>query len=228
MFSFQPVENAFIGKTYRREAFIVEHFDKESFVTAYDIDLQNKISNARVVNRDDLIDALKTANHSNGLDILDPRILVSTPSTMVWTYKPSKYQPLYYRHNNRTFAKPILWCTFIFKYHQGRLSVCVAPNGKRPTVNTRVYCAPLPNVYQSGKICLGTCQLPTTGNIDEISEAYFNSTKTHMNSNGLFRKKKSLGNTDYYAWLQSKVETPIRVSELAVYGTLNNFIGNNK
>ncbi|MFC5079548.1 hypothetical protein VTH8203_01536 [Vibrio thalassae] len=222
MFNFEPVENVANNITYRKEAFVLEHFGKESFLTAYDVNDDNTIANARVISRAEFIESL-CSNSVN--EIIDPRILVNSAMLKVWTYTPRPNQPLFFNYAKRKFASPIKWCTFVFKYQKGSLSVGVIRAAKtRPTLETKVYYAPLPNIYSSGNICLGSCTLPTNGSIDEISEAYLNSTKTHFNYKNLFRDPTLGCYSNYYAWLERKRTEPIKVSELSVMGTLGTFI----
>lgn len=129
-----------------------------------------------------------------------------------------------YQHKGSSFAAPIQWCNFVFKLQDGALSVVVSRGKSRINGNTKLYHAPLPNVYESAKICLGSCTIPNSTDIDQISEAYFNSTKTHFNCNKSFRSKKQKTPKEYAQWLKTKVKSSIKVSELTSFGTLNQFI----
>ncbi|WP_428774871.1 hypothetical protein [Vibrio sp.] len=202
--------------------FLLEQYNgKETFVSS--IPLKNgQIGTPIVIDPQELIEKLTTQD--NTVELIDDRILVKTASKLVWTYQPAATQPLYYRHNKHSFTKPIKWPKLIFKLENGRLAVCVAPNRKRPSLSDTVYHAPLPNVYESGNICLGSCSLPVTNNIDQIAETYLNSTKTHLNFSGALRAHKKLSQSQYFKWMKTKHTDRIKLSELAPIGSLNKFI----
>ncbi|MFA0698170.1 hypothetical protein, partial [Vibrio sp. 10N.222.49.C9] len=91
----------------------------------------------------------------------------------------------------------INWNHLVFCYDKSTTSLCVAvtQHAKRCTATTRLYFAPLPNVWQNTSICLGSVNLPKTEDIDEIAKAYINSTKTHLNHTGMFRDSQ-VSNTE--------------------------------
>lgn len=210
-------------KANRKEALILETYQNETFITCYDIDHKDNPVNPRVVSPEAVLEKL-SADRVCETDIIDSRILVNTKSKLVWHYTPSPKQPLYYRYNNHSMATPIQWCSFVLKRQGQGLSIAVVRSKQRPTLSTRLYRAPLPNVYQSGQICLGSCVLPDTVNVDAISEEYLNSAKTHLIYKSPLRGQETLSDTELFTWLQSKITAPIRVSELAPFGTLADFI----
>lgn len=222
-FSAKHHEAIEVKQQYNVEAILLEHVDGQSFVTAFDLDSQGAVKGKRIVNPSDLVTKFSSQQDTDK-GFIDPRILVNTRGKIVWHYTPRSNQNLYYRYGSNSMAKPIKWCSFLFKYESGRLSIAVLRSKQRPTLTTRIYHAPLPNVHSNGDICLGSCVLPKTGNIDQISEAYFESTKTHMLSGCRLRGKENLSDKDLFKWLESKVENPIRVSELTPFGTVQNFI----
>lgn len=211
-------------KANQKEVFILESIGGRSFLTAFDC-VNNKPANPRSVHPEALIE--KLSGNSIQTSFIDERILVKNSQMIVWTYTPPKGQLLHYRHNGKTLVAPIQWNNLIFKKHGRALSVVAVRSKKRPSLTTRVYHAPIPNVYTSGNICLGNVSLPETDNIDDLAQVYLQSTKTHLNNSIFLRKHakdKSLTSKVYYEWIKTKTENPILVSELSVYGTLNDFI----
>lgn len=215
--------------TSRMEVVAFETINNETFITHYDVKIADangarnesyEIYNPKVINPTTLVDKLNLKQSG----LIDPRVLVDSGNTLIWQYTPNPEQCLYYKYRDKTFAKPIKWCNFIFKLQGNELSVFAVQHKSRPTEKTRLYFAPLPNVYSSGNICLGSCSLPRNKDIDAISECYFESVKTHLNNRKLLRGHKEVSDTQFFNWIKSKTTTPIRVSELKLFGTLKDIL----
>ncbi|ENM5835483.1 hypothetical protein NTH44_003593 [Vibrio metoecus] len=229
MITILPSEDKSLNKpnTNSRTLFLIEQIGSEGFVSKMDIDSEGNIGSSIVINPSELIERMYEAqsnNNSHSKSLLDERILVKNCDELVWYYKPEDKQRFFYRHEGRTINAPIKWPTFIFRKTGNELKVGVIQHNKRPTLTTRIYYAPLPNVYDSGKICLGSCTLPNTFDVDEISKAYFNSVKTHINNKKMLRAFKMISQEDYFQFISKKKTEPVRVSELTVYGTVKQFI----
>lgn len=229
MFNVNPPSIATPDRHFQ-EIFLLDTINGKSYLTAFEVK-DNTPKNPKVIDHKQLI--AKLSKQSSTLSLTDERILATSHDTIVWTYTPKPSQPLFYRQGGKTIAKPIMWPTFIFKKKGGSLSVGVLRGRGRPNANTKVYCAPLPNVYHNGGICMGSCNITNLDDIDAISEEYLNSTKTHLNNREFLRHPKKvmksptqdrLSNADYYRWISTKHDEPIRVSELSVLGTVDSFI----
>lgn len=212
----------------RKTLFLLERFGSEAYISQMNVSQDGTVEEAQVIDPAQFIEQLQDTS-SNSLyaksEILDERILVKSTSKLAWYYQPKPSQRLFYKQSGRTLNAKINWCTFVFVRVQKRLFVGVIQHNKRPNAKTRVYAAPLPNVYEkTGSICLGSCVLPDTMDIDKISETYLNSVKTHLNSQSQFRAKKTTTDKEYFDYISSKQEEKIKVSELAIMGTLSDFI----
>lgn len=132
---------------------------------------------------------------------------------------------MYLKSNGQSLALKIKWPNLLFARKGKALFVAVLQHKTRPTNKTRLYLAPLPNVYANHNICLGSVSLPDNNDIDEISMAYIESTKTHL-SNSDFWRKGGLTIERYVQWIKQKADskTPISVSELKYSGTVSEFI----
>ncbi|MFL7013649.1 hypothetical protein [Enterovibrio norvegicus] len=228
MIDFDTPQDYSLGSTQssKKTLFVFEQFGTEGFVSQINVRQNGELDTPKVIDPQELVQKLSEANaySRNEDDLIDPRILVKSSRKLVWFYQPKPRQPLFYKLGASTFSKPIQWPTFVFKRTGTALSVCVIQNNSRPNNNTRVYHAPLPNVYKTGAICLGSCVLPLTNDVDALSEAYLNSIKTHLNYNNGLRHQPQLTDAKYFKWVKSKIKSPISVSELAPYGTLESFI----
>ncbi|WP_439438041.1 hypothetical protein [Salinivibrio costicola] len=210
-----------------RTVYLLDQFGDRAFLSQMPVLDDGEIGEAHVIDPNQFIETLREAqniDNSESVGLIDQRLLVKNSKHMVWMYTPTPDQPFYYRHMNKRLATPINWPTLVFKRTGQSLSVCVLQHKTRPSLNTRVYHAPLPNVYKSGSICLGGCVLPMTDDIDAITEEYLNSVKTHLNFDGGFRGVDAMTDKQYFQYIQRKTKEKIKVSELTPFGTLKDFI----
>lgn len=228
MFEFTaPFDRQDSQQRIARTVYLLEQFGDKAFLSQMPVEDDGEIGQGHVIDPNQFIETLREAQNtddSDGVDLIDRRLLVKNSKHMVWMYTPNPDQPFYYHHQNKRLAKPIHWPTFVFKRTGQSLSVCVLQHKTRPSLNTRVYHAPLPNVYKSGSICLGGCVLPLTDDIDAITEEYLNSVKTHLNFDGGFRGVDAMTDKQYFQYIQRKTKEKIKVSELTPFGTLKDFI----
>jgi len=220
-------------KSNIKRIFVLESFSGVSYVTEF---TQNKeeISTGKIINFGEFVGNLNdiyesnekaiSGNYSNEVELIDPRILVSKPNLLVWTYTPSPEQFIYYKYGKQGYAGRFNWPTLLFVRKGRALSVAVIRSSKnRPTLDTQLYQPPFPNT-DNGKICLGSVSLPEHNDIEKITIAYLDSTKTHFNGekNHIFRNEEIPKN--YAKWLKSKAKNKVKISELKPLSTLAKFI----
>lgn len=214
-----------------KQIFVVETISNKTFITEY-AQVAGKVSGGQVLSTNEFIEVvsqlrkLPTDTTAKSKALIDSRILLDDGFSLVWTYTPEPDQNLYYSHGGHGFIGVIQWPTFIFRRSGNQLSIGVIQSRhKRPTLDTKVYRAPLPNISGTGAICLGSAKLPKSNlDIDAIAKAYLDSTKTHFGYSNCFRHKKEITAAQYVKWLKQKESEPVRVSELAVFGTVKDFI----
>ncbi|MDN2483880.1 hypothetical protein [Vibrio agarivorans] len=212
--------------SYQCNLYMVESLGTQTFITQYDTTKENTAINPVVISPSDLITKLRESTNEDGeLDIIDPRLLVDNGTCRVWVYTPEPDQPLYYNYGKKQRVQTVKkWCPLLFKMVDGKLYVAALRYGTRPKMDTRIYHVPLPNVYSNGSICLGDVKLPKHFDVDAVSKAYLDSNKSHLNYTGGFRRKGTLKNEEYFEWLIRRDSEPMRVSELSVMGTVEQFI----
>lgn len=222
-----------------KQIFILEKTSGRTFITEYKSN-ETGIGAGRVLKLEEFTDSVNTAledqyskinknnkiNKKNDLGLLDERIILMKHNKLVWKYTPKPSQFLYLKYGSSGYVGKFNWPTLVFKLENRTLSVAVLRSSKnRPTSDTRIYHAPLPNIYVNGNICLGTALLPKGNDIDEISEAYLNSTKTNfLKGMTCFRNKEIKSMSHYLKWVKEKAHDKIKVSELAPMGTITSFI----
>ncbi|MEH6454733.1 MAG: hypothetical protein V7749_00295 [Cocleimonas sp.] len=122
----------------------------------------------------------------------DEHIIVKSSELLVW-HTPRQSRVLYLSKGNVKVTLPPL--LYVFRAPNGHstasLSVFALAANKRPNLHSKLYHAPLMNIYQSGKLCLGTMKLPKAINSDTIAlveKEFFGSRFTHPNHEELTRK----------------------------------------
>ena len=115
--------------------------------------------------KENLIDIL--LNIDSDIEFIDLRILVKSRQMLVWYNPPQKAEISFnspaYTGNVDTFIPGL-----IFIATPGNLR-CYSYKGKsRPTPDTKLYWAPLGNMYEDGSFCTGNCETPKENSIASI------------------------------------------------------------
>ena len=111
--------------------------------------------------KETLVDLL--LNIDAGIEFIDTRILIKSRSLLAW-YNPPQVIDVLFRDSVHKAPIPGL----IFIASQGKLR-CFAFKGKgRPTPDTKLFLAPMGNMYSSGSFCSGNCDVPKDNTIASI------------------------------------------------------------
>lgn len=169
----------------------VEHFDMDkngSPINAHPLTVREANLLAKALNTEKKKD--KAFLKSNG--ILSTNILHINPSeekgSVIW-YTKSQQRQLFFVDNLQipnglAFVTPMLW-----KATKNSLSVFSLPSDRRPTEKTKLYYAPFFNLYEDGKVCMGTVNVSInqSTSIEEFVQAwenyFFNSYFSHLLGN---------------------------------------------
>ncbi|WP_199438515.1 hypothetical protein [Vibrio owensii] len=208
---------------------LINNEDHHSRITQFRIGHDNQPMDAESVSVEEVMQQLKEADSNEVTTpkrLNDPRVLFDNGRTLIWHYRPSKQQKLFLKHNGRNINQKFPFPSLVFAYDEEAhsLHIVAMRHHKRPDLDTRLYCAPLPNISTNGNVCLGNVVMPKTRCIDALSEEYLNSFKTHLNNTELFRKGETT-NGRYFKWAKEAIKNnKISLAEIAVYGTLREFI----
>ncbi|MCY9870508.1 hypothetical protein [Vibrio barjaei] len=194
---------------------LVENHNQYSEFTCFPLNHDNQPSETPYsISTDALMDMVTLPTTSNTqAELTDERVFLDNAQYLGWTYQTTDKTKLFYSHETKVIANSFPFPPLIFLLHKTKrtLSIYATQHKTRPKMTTRLYCAPLPNINNFGHVCLGSLVLPKENNIDAISEAYFQSTKTHLNNKDLFRGK-SVTNQEYYNWALEVIKTKRKVS----------------
>ncbi len=170
--------------------FYVEHFDMDSNgtpINAHPLTIQEGKKLSQMLNIDE--EQKNACFIPNGL--LPTNVLYLNPTDngqVIWYNKPQK-QKVYFIESlgisNGTAYMP----TLIFKATKTELSVYALKSNRRPSMNTKLYYAPFFNVYESGKICMGSVDIKVSKaqSLEEFislwEDHFFNSYFAHLLGN---------------------------------------------
>jgi len=169
----------------------VEHFDMDNNgtpVNAHPLTEREAkvLARALVTEKDKEQDFLK----SNG--ILGSNILHINPNkekgAVLWHSKAQKRQLYFVENldipNGIAYVPPMIWYA-----NKNSLTVYALVSDRRPTEKTPLYCAPFFNIYQDGKVCMGSVNIniKNSASIEEFTLAwedyFFNSYFSHLLGN---------------------------------------------
>ncbi|GEM52757.1 hypothetical protein EB1_25470 [Empedobacter brevis NBRC 14943 = ATCC 43319] len=164
----------------------VEHFDMDTNgnpVNAHPLTVQE--ANA-------LAKSLHTADRAflqpNGILPISILHINSGNGTVIW-YTTAQQRQLYFVDslqipNGKAQVPPMLW-----KATKNSLSVFAMTTDRRPTENSELYHAPFFNMYEDGKVCMGTVDvnIKNSASVEEFTQAwetyFFNSYFSHLLGN---------------------------------------------
>lgn len=133
-------------------------------------------------------------------DLLPENILAFSPRHMMW-WRPAGHSPVFF--NNKELGKKsasVPHPALLFMVVEGTWSVWALSESRRPTLSTPLFHAPYFNVYDDGRICVGSASIPdrlSPSTIPTWESAFFDSEFTHVNGQ---KKKIAHVNGEYAFW----------------------------
>ncbi len=130
-----------------------------------------------------LVDILKNReNQSNAL--LPENVLGSSTSHAIW-FNKGKVGSMWIKGKDGAQEFTVPWPNLIYYVHDGVLKIA-AYKGCRPNGKTKLYHAPLLNIYRSTKVCLGNATVPPSSTIQDMNNwnsVIHDTLFTHINHN---------------------------------------------
>lgn len=133
-------------------------------------------------------------------EFLPENVLSFSPMHLMW-WSPAANRRVFFRNQelgNRSEVVP--HPPLLNMVIGGAWYVFALKEDKRPTLDTPLFHAPYFNIYDDGRICVGTAQIPdqlTTSMIAQWEAAFFDSAFTHMNGQV---KKATHPRGEYALW----------------------------
>lgn len=140
------------------------------------------------LSRDAAIAALKKLlGLSHGREIIPEHVLYSDSGRTLW-YRTARRAPAFFHTGNAAFdrdlqGKTALYPALLFLAVPNNLYAWALPDDSRPATDTKLYRAPVLNVYDDGRLCSGTAKLPIEIGLDisVFERAFYETTFTHSN-----------------------------------------------
>lgn len=165
----------------------VEHFDMDKNGTPVNAHPLT-VNEAKVLAKALHTDKEKDKAFLKPKGIFPTNILHINPSkkgTVLWHTKAQEQQ-LYFVNglgipNGKTYVPAMLWYA-----SKNSLSVFAIATDRRPSENTTLYYAPFFNIYEDGKVCMGTVSIDikNSATVEEFTDAwedyFFNSYFSHL------------------------------------------------
>lgn len=169
----------------------VEHFDMDKNgnpINAHPLTVKEANVLAKALNTEQ--EKNKAFLKSNG--ILPTNILHINPNaekgSVIWYTKTQQRQMYFVESlqipNGKAQVPPMLW-----KATKNGLSVFALSNDRRPTEKTQLYHTPFFNIYEDGKVCMGTVsvEIKNSASVEEFIQAweyyFFTSYFSHLLGN---------------------------------------------
>lgn len=121
--------------------------------------------------------------------LLTPNVLLSLPEETLW-YRPAQRRAMWIRYGKTRRALTVPWPALVFHARDGGLRIAaLRAANKRPDENTRLYHAPLMNIYENGSLCLGNITPPSCGlsGMAAWEAAVYDTLFTHTNHRNTLR-----------------------------------------
>lgn len=123
-------------------------------------------------------------DHKPNFDLIPTNVLVDNEYTLMW-YAKRRIAPMWFRVGSKPTAYEVEWPPLLFVIDRKDRSMRVfgLANNSRPTENTRLYNAPLMNIYSHAGVCQGTAYLPaelTARTIPQSEATIYQSQFTHV------------------------------------------------
>jgi len=190
----------FYGKRLRRElvaAATVHQFNGHQLLAGRPMSLED-------VN--DLLEAL--AGRSPKKEIMPEHVLFKDAGDTLW-WHPQQQRPMWFLRGRRRVKHVVPWPALVFHVRGQTLRVVALNNNERPSDRSRIYHAPLMNIYADDRLCMGNISPPGSGigAINAWESAIYDTVFTHVNHDLTlkFRRPPANGNLAHYRFW-SKLE----------------------
>lgn len=153
--------------------------------TKHSIGKNNTLSLGRVISTNTIATKVAGLIHQKpNPDLIPDHVLMENESTLMW-YAKRRIAPMWFRVGQKPIAYVVEWppLLFVIDRYQGSMRVFGLANNSRPNVNTRLYHAPLMNIYKHAGVCQGTAHLPselTVRTIPQCEATIYQSQFTHV------------------------------------------------
>lgn len=189
-----------------------------------------KLGLGRVVSLSYLADEFENAGAGiSDLELLPESVFVNSRETLAWVSKAEK-RAMWFNLGGKRRGFNVWWPHLIYIADKKRnsLRVFAVRNAKRPTLDTKLYHAPLMNISDDGVLCAGSARLPRklcVETLDRIEACVTDSCFTHVNHRETIRGIST--NSEHVGFWRGKEKAKgrVKVGDLNQRGTLAEVLG---
>jgi PRTRC genetic system protein B len=111
------------------------------------------------------------ANKSDlsGEVLLPSNVLMNAQTKLVWVREP-EIKKMWFKVGKKKVSYTVPWPRLIYVATPNGLSVYAIKGRRRPTADTKLYHAPLMNIYDDGRVCLGSARMPERFDLSSIPD----------------------------------------------------------
>lgn len=197
-------------------ALVFHQYEQELLVTRHAIRSNGQIAPGALATSETVEEALRLFNgQQRERKLLDANVLFSSPDETLW-YRPAQRRPIWFQRGKQKRMLTVPWPALVFHARNGGLRVAaLRATNKRPDENTRLYHAPLMNIYANGSLCLGNIAAPGCGlsGMAEWEAAIYDTLFVHTNHDQTLKHPaptKDDNIAHYRFWLQLDREKATR------------------
>lgn len=173
---------------------------------------ESVIGAGRLMSKEDVESVLRSMLDmgQRKVSLLPPNVMSISETHIAWTV-PAQVRPMLFNITGMPMKKiDVPWPRLLMVANRkGKLAVAALKTNGRVSAKTKLYQAPLMNVYANGNVCTGSATLPDECGIDQIrawESVMFDSAFSHVNNpSTLFLdgdKEKAVDNKAHYRfWL---------------------------
>ena len=190
--------------------------------------VNNQLGLGRIITLQRLRSEVRDAAETSLCEFLTPNTLVHSEQRLVWHSKAVK-APMWFQLQGKTRGFEVWWPNLLWDVDrvQRRLNVYALGSGRRPTLSSKVYHAPLMNIDRCGLLCEGSAHLPRQldlSNIKKIEACIFESAFTHTNHDHTLRGGASNSQHVKFWREMSKSKDKVRVKDMTALGNLKEIL----
>lgn len=176
-------------------ALLVWSAERQPFLTVHQVqDSAGKpsILDGRLASQAEVLKLLQSLTNERGEggsgadSYLDPTILSVSPRLTWW--RPASLAPMWFRGANLERIGQAVQPGLVFQASVDGLKVFAVKSRSRPTLTTRLWQAPYPNIWSQGGVCLGNARRPKVVGATALTKAWESSFRgtafTHTNLHG--------------------------------------------
>lgn len=142
-------------------ALVFHECENDWLVTRHAVRSTGQIAPGSLATLDTVEEALRLLKgQARQRQLLDAHVLLSAPDETIW-YRPAQVRPMWFKRGKQNRMLNVPWPALVFHARDNGLRVAaLRAMRKRPSANTRLYHAPLMNIYANASLCLGNISAP--------------------------------------------------------------------